>query len=75
MIKNMDKDSYKLVKMLAVKEEKPVGEVMSEAVRFFFREKNAKKKKGFRHLPIIDLGPGTENLSMEIDDILYGEMK
>ena len=71
LIKNVDKEAYKLAKMLSVKEEKPVGQVISEAIGVLL-EKKKEKKRGFQHLPVFDLGPSSENLSQEIDDILYG---
>jgi len=69
-IKNVDKEAYKLAKMLAAREEKKIGEVISESV---FLLAGQKKKKGFAALKPTDFGPGTEHLSTQIDEILYGE--
>lgn len=71
LIKNMDEETYKVVKMMAVKEDKTVGQVLKEAVQALLDRKK-KTKPQFKHLPTFDFGPGNENLSMEIDDVLYG---
>ncbi len=71
LIKNMDKNVYKLAKQLAVKEEKTVGEVLKEAILSLL-EKKKRAKGRLTDLPTFDFGPGNENLSMEIDDVLYG---
>ncbi len=67
-IKNVDKQAYKLAKMIAAKDEKNIGQVVSESI-FSFAKKP--KKKGLAGITPVDFGPGTEKLSMEIDDILY----
>jgi hypothetical protein len=70
LIKNVDEAAYKTAKMLALKNEKRVGEVVSEAIVFLARQR---EKKGLRGVRPVRLGKGTERLSMEIDEILYGD--
>jgi hypothetical protein len=69
-VKNMDKEAYKLAKMLAAQQEKNIGRVLSESV-FLFAQKKA--KPGLAGFPSAHFGPGTEDLSRNIDKILYGD--
>ena len=69
-VKNVDKQAYKMAKMIAVKEEKTIGEVISESLLLLARQS---KKKGLSKVKPVDFGPGTKDLSTSIDDILYGE--
>lgn len=70
-IKNVDAEAYRLAKAIAAKEDKKIGQVVSESLRLLARER--KQKKGFAALTPVNLGKGTENLSMQIDEILYGD--
>ena len=69
LIKKVDDRAYKTAKILAIKNEKNVGEIVSEAVMLLARQQ---QRKGLKSIKPFKFGPGTENLSMEIDDILYG---
>ncbi len=69
-IKNVDKNAYKLAKVIAARDEKKIGEVVSESLFLLVKQK---RKKGLSGIKPVDFGPGTENLSTSIDEILYGD--
>jgi len=68
LIKNVDEKAYKAAKMLAVREDKNIGEVVSQAIFLFASQM---ERKGLLAVKPVDFGKGTENLSREIDKILY----
>ncbi|MDX2181911.1 MAG: hypothetical protein SFV18_20120 [Bryobacteraceae bacterium] len=73
-IRNLDPEAFRELKARAVRDGKTIGEAVSEAIRSYNSNGNGRKKKTLMELwTPIDLGPGTENLSMEIDKVLYGE--
>ncbi len=67
LIKNINPIAYKKAKIFAVKQEKNVGEVVTEAILFYLSKK---RKKGLAGLKPMHFGQGTENLSTNIDEIL-----
>jgi hypothetical protein len=73
-VRNFDDEAYRQAKMLAVKMDMTVGRVLAEGVRLFARAKIA-RKPGLAAVKPADLGPGTEKLSMSVDEILYGRRK
>ena len=70
LIKNVDEKAYKTAKILAVKDDKNVGAVVSQAIFLLARQN---EKRGLGAAKPLHLGKGTEHLSQEIDEILYGE--
>lgn len=68
-IKKFDENAYKTAKKIAVEHEQTIGQVLSMAISLLEREF---AKPGFAGLKQVHLGKDTRNLSMEIDDILYG---
>ncbi|HIH20103.1 TPA: hypothetical protein HA244_02440 [Candidatus Micrarchaeota archaeon] len=68
LIKNVDEKAYKAAKMLAGREDKNIGEVVSQAIFLFASQM---ERKGLLAVKPVDFGKGTENLSREIDKILY----
>ncbi|HEV8289671.1 MAG TPA: hypothetical protein VGQ00_01820 [Candidatus Norongarragalinales archaeon] len=68
-IKNVDKDAYKMAKMIAAREERNIGQIVSESLRLLATTK--KKKKGLLSIKPVSWGKGTEKLSQQIDEILY----
>lgn len=68
LIKNVDERAYKKAKMLAVREERKVGEVVSEAIFLLAREH---EKPGLGVAKPVSLGKGSELFSKEIDEFLY----
>lgn len=53
-----------------------MGEATTEALRLYLKKiKTAKPKYRFLDLKPVDFGPGNENLSERIDEILYDKKK
>lgn len=48
-----------------------LGEAITEAMSYWMK-KDAKKRLKLHELPTFDFGPGSENLSENVDEILYG---
>ncbi len=79
-IRNLDEDLYRSMKAQAALSGKPLGELVNEALSIYlaFKRPTAfafpESKKTMRILDIkpVDFPPGNENLSREIDEVLYG---
>ncbi|MGI0141495.1 MAG: hypothetical protein ACREBF_02475 [Candidatus Micrarchaeales archaeon] len=55
-----------------------VGEALNQAIEFWLKEENKESKKDIKELlkfKPIDFGSGSENLSLRIDEIIYGGSK
>ena len=70
LIKNVDVRAYKAARLLAIRNDKNVGEIVSEAIVLLTRQG---EKRGLAAAKPLHLGRGTEKLSQEIDEILYGD--
>lgn len=71
-IRNLNETTYRAIKARAVMEGRTVGELVSEAMRLYlFRPLAEEKTLSMRDWKPCDFGPGTENLSRQIDEILY----
>lgn len=70
-IRNLDGQAFRRLKAKAALEGKSVGEAISEAIRLYLAT-HRRKKRSLLDIKPEDFGPGTERLSEEIDDILYG---
>ena len=72
-IRNLDDIAYRELKAHAALTGKTIGETVNEAMRAFLtRIPKPMKKRSLSELQPQDLGPGSERLSEEIDDIVYG---
>ncbi len=59
-----------------VKNEIEMGEATTEALKLYLKKKKKHKPRHrFLDLKPVDFGPGNENLSNKIDEILHGEKK
>ena len=72
-IRNLDADAYRLLKAKAAAEGKSVGEAVTEAIRVYVGQGPGRKKRSILDAKIRDYGPGTERLSEEIDEVVYGK--
>lgn len=70
-IRNLDDQAYKALRARAVLEGRTVGEVINEAIRGYLARPTPGKRT-FREVQPILFPPGNENLSSEIDQIVYG---
>ncbi len=70
-VRNVDKQLFKELKLRAQREEKTAGQALNEALRLYLQQ-DRKSRKPLSKLPSFDFGSGTERLSEEIDEVLYG---
>jgi plasmid stability protein len=72
-IRNLDEHAYRAIRVRAVQEGRPVGELISEAIRGYLGRRPAKHgAASLRDLRPEPYRKGNERLSSEIDDIVYG---
>lgn len=72
-IRGLDPMAYKELKARAALEDRPIGELVNDAIRSYLsRPAPAEKTLSLLDWKPIDFGPGAERLSEEIDEILYG---
>ncbi len=80
-IRNVDEELFRKFRAWAIQRKLNLGFALTEAIKIYLDQMNMeiqklnKEKEAFRKLAKLkplDLGPGTERLSEEIDDILYG---
>lgn len=70
-IRNLDPEAYRRLKTWAAARGVAVGPALSELIRARL-PKSTGRPKSFADFPIADFGPGSETLSDDIDEILYG---
>jgi hypothetical protein len=72
-IRNLDDQAYKELCARAALEGRTVGEIISEVIRgYLLRVAPDSKKRSLRALKPEPFPIGNENLSSEIDSLLYG---
>jgi plasmid stability protein len=72
-IRNLDPRAYRALKARAVLLGKNVGEAVNEAIRAWLNRPESQPRRGsLRDLRPIAFPDGSERLSEEIDDIVYG---
>lgn len=73
-IRNLDARTYRKFKARAAAEGKTVGALMNEAMEGYLALPQFTKKHGslFDVKPF-DFGPGSEHLSEQVDEFLYGD--
>jgi len=69
-VRDVDENVFRAFKAKAVEENLPVGRAVSLALKHWLDE--SKKKKSFLELKPWNWGKGTEQLSSQIDEVLYG---
>lgn len=73
LLRNIDEQVFHALEERAISQGKRVEDVLNEAIRIWLLlPYELEKNRSLRDLPIVDLGPGTEHLSEEIDAVLYG---
>ena len=70
-IRNLDDQAYKELRARAALEGRTVGDLMNEAIRGYLA-RPTQGKRSLRALKPKRFRPGNENLSSDIDAILYG---
>jgi plasmid stability protein len=72
-IRNLDEQAYRAIRARAVIEGRPVGELITEAIRSYIARNTARlANASLRDLKPAPFPDGNENLSAEIDAIVYG---
>jgi hypothetical protein len=71
-IRGLDDAAYRSIKARASLEGRPIGAVVSDAMRAYAARLMPTGKLSLLDLKPIDFPPGNENLSEEIDAIVYG---
>lgn len=74
-VRDVDEEVFRKFRALTVEEKMKLGEALTLAMKRMIQEKKKERKEGNTKLLLevkpFDFGKGTENLSEEIDDILY----
>ena len=72
-IRNIDGDLYRRIKAHAARTGQTVAAVVEQAAEAWLAAAEpARRRRRLADLEPVDLGPGTERTSEEIDDLLYG---
>lgn len=71
-VKEVDEETFREFKAVAIRNKITVGTALTLAMEKFKSSELAKKAK-FTDLEPVDWGAGTEKVSEQADEILYGE--
>jgi hypothetical protein len=72
-VRNLDEQAYRALRARAVLEGRTVGELISEAMRVYLARTPVKRRRvSLRALRPDRYPEGTEQLSSEVDAIVYG---
>jgi plasmid stability protein len=72
-IRNLDPEAYRALKARAALTGRNIGELINEAISIYLGSIPEERKTGsLKELGTEAYGPGTEHLSEQIDDIVYG---
>ena len=72
-VRNLDEQAYRALRARAVLEGRPVGELISEAIRGYLGRGAVKRgRASLRELRPEPYPEGNEQLSSEVDAIVYG---
>ncbi len=72
-IRNLDERAYRALKARAAAQGKTVGEAVNEALRAWLAHPAPHERSGsLRDLVPVEFPEGTEHLSEQVDEIVYG---
>lgn len=72
-IRNLDEKAYRALRVRAVMEGRNVGDLLNEAIRgYLVKVSIGRGKSTLRDFRPVPFPEGNENLSQEIDAIVYG---
>jgi plasmid stability protein len=72
-IRNLDEETFRALKARAALRGKTIGEMVNEAVRAYLaRPDVAVRRRSLKELVPEEFPPGNENLSEQVDQIVYG---
>jgi len=75
-VRDVKEQLFRTFKAETVRENKKMGEALNEAIKLWLKKKKTTKPKyRFMDLKPFDPGPGCEDLSERVDEIVYGIKK
>jgi plasmid stability protein len=74
-VRNLDESAYRALRARAVMEGRTVGALITEAIRGYLARPAVPGASSLRLLRPEPYPPGSEHLSMEIDEIVYGNRR
>ena len=74
-VRNLDESAYRALRARAVMEGRTVGALITEAIRGYLARPAVPGASSLRLLRPEPYPPGSEQLSMQIDDIVYGSRR
>lgn len=74
-VKGVDDEVFTRFKARAVEAGVPVGEALTRAMLQWRPKSKKHKRLNLLNYPAKDFEPGTEHLSLEIDEVLYGKKR
>ena len=74
-VRDLDEKAYRALCARAVMEGRTVGTLITEAIRGYLALSTIRRTLSLRLLRPEEYPPGNERLSMEIDEILYGDKR
>ena len=74
-VRNLDESVYRALRARAVMEGRTVGALITEAIRGYLARPASRPTSSLRLLRPEAYPPGSEQLSKEIDEIVYGDRR
>ena len=74
-VRNLDESAYRALRARAVMEGRTVGALITEAIRGYLARPAVPGASSLRLLRPEPYPPGSEHLSMQIDEIVYGNRR
>jgi len=71
-IRNLDERAYREIKARAALEGKTIGQLVNEALRLYLASPSPIDRYTLKDLEPVSFPPGSERLSEEIDETVYG---
>jgi hypothetical protein len=71
-IRGLDDAVFRRFKAKAVEEGMRIGEAVAQAMQMWLKQRTTKPSASLLELEVFDWGKGTEKLSREIDQVMYG---
>jgi len=72
-VRDLDERIFRRFKAKAVEEGMKLGEALTQAMEMWIKQKRRRPRASLLDIKPIDWGEGTKKVSLEIDQILYGE--
>jgi len=78
-VRDVDEEVFRKFRAMTIEEKIKLGEAVTRAMKVLLEEVRENKRKKLKSVGVLlkikprDFGPGTESLSMEVDEVLYGK--